>query len=104
MQGWGARMTMVQPNLSQGPLQGTDKTTDIAIEGNALFEVEVDNAGNRKTETGLAWSLVKVERNYQWYRSNNSWSYEPVTFTKAIATGRIDASATAEAEIRMPVP
>jgi flagellar basal-body rod protein FlgG len=47
MQGWGAKMTMVQPNLTQGPLQGTDKKTDIAIEGNALFEVQVDDAGNR---------------------------------------------------------
>ena len=30
---------------------------------------------------GALWTLVKVERNYQWYRSGNSWNYEPVTFT-----------------------
>ncbi|BCH23999.1 alpha-2-macroglobulin family protein [Mesorhizobium sp. L-8-3] len=77
---------------------------EVPMGGTAGFKViAVDNAGNRKAETGLAWSLLKVERNYQWYRSNNSWNYEPVTFTKAIASGTIDASATAEAEIRMPV-
>ncbi|MGG1634762.1 flagellar hook-basal body protein [Paenibacillus sp. FSL A5-0031] len=57
-QGWGSRMTMVQPNLSQGPMQGTDKDTDIAIEGNALFEVEVDNAGNRAYTRNGAFQLT----------------------------------------------
>lgn len=46
-QGWGARMTMVQPNLAQGPMKATDLATDLAIEGNALFEVVVDDAGTR---------------------------------------------------------
>jgi flagellar basal-body rod protein FlgG len=46
-QGWGSRLTMAQPDLSQGPLQQTNQPYDIAIEGNALFEVIVDGAGNR---------------------------------------------------------
>ncbi|HTG70264.1 MAG TPA: flagellar hook-basal body protein [Candidatus Udaeobacter sp.] len=57
-QGWGSRMTMVQPNLSQGPLQGTDKETDLAIEGNALFEVEVDDAGSRAYTRNGAFQLT----------------------------------------------
>lgn len=57
-QGWGSKMTMVQPNLSQGPMQGTDKETDIAIEGNALFEVEVDSAGNRAYTRNGAFQLT----------------------------------------------
>ncbi|WP_141506502.1 flagellar hook-basal body protein [Paenibacillus luteus] len=57
-QGWGSRMTAIQPNLSQGPLQGTDKDTDIAIEGNALFEVEVDGAGNRAYTRNGAFQLT----------------------------------------------
>lgn len=60
-QGWGSRMTAVQPNLSQGPLQGTDKDTDIAIEGNALFEVEVDGAGNRAYTRNGAFQLTVGE-------------------------------------------
>jgi flagellar basal-body rod protein FlgG len=57
-QGWGSKMTMVQPNLSQGPMQGTDKESDIAIEGNALFEVEVDTAGNRAYTRNGAFQLT----------------------------------------------
>ncbi|QHT63472.1 flagellar hook-basal body protein [Paenibacillus lycopersici] len=45
-QGWGSRLTMVQPDLSQGPLQQTDQPFDVAIEGNALFQVQVDNDGH----------------------------------------------------------
>ncbi|HWK65935.1 MAG TPA: MG2 domain-containing protein [Rhizobiaceae bacterium] len=72
--------------------------------GTAGFKViAVDADGNRKGEPGLAWSLVKIERNYQWYRSGNAWNYEPVTFTRAVANGAIDASATAEADLRLPV-
>lgn len=60
-QGWGSKMTMVQPNLSQGPMQGTDKETDLAIEGNALFEVEVDSAGNRAYTRNGAFQLTVGE-------------------------------------------
>ncbi|RED57660.1 flagellar hook-basal body protein [Cohnella lupini] len=41
-QGWGARMTSLQTDMSQGVLQRTDNMTDVAIEGNALFEVRTD--------------------------------------------------------------
>ncbi|WP_337103557.1 flagellar hook-basal body protein [Paenibacillus sp. YIM B09110] len=57
-QGWGSHMTMVQPNLSQGPVKATDKETDLAIEGNALFEVEVDAAGNRAYTRNGAFQLT----------------------------------------------
>lgn len=57
-QGWGARMTMVEPNLSQGPMKGTDNLTDLAIEGNALFEVQVDGAGTRAYTRNGAFQLT----------------------------------------------
>lgn len=46
-QGWGSRMVMVQPDLSQGPIQKTESIYDVAIEGDALFEVQTDDAGSR---------------------------------------------------------
>ncbi|NBD26743.1 flagellar hook-basal body protein [Paenibacillus glycinis] len=45
-QGWGSRLTMVQPDMAQGPLKETDQPYDVAIEGNALFQVTVDDAGH----------------------------------------------------------
>lgn len=45
--GWGSRMVLVQPDLSQGPIQPTGNEYDIAIQGKALFEVATDTEGNR---------------------------------------------------------
>ncbi|WP_315923976.1 alpha-2-macroglobulin family protein [Mesorhizobium sp. SP-1A] len=59
--------------------------------------------GKREALKGASWSLVKVERNYQWYRNGGSWNYEPVTFTKAVANGTTDIAADAEATISLPV-
>ncbi|HTV70388.1 MAG TPA: alpha-2-macroglobulin family protein [Rhizobiaceae bacterium] len=72
--------------------------------GTATFKViAVDPDGNRKAASGLLWSLVRIERNYQWYRSGNYWNYEPITFTRAIANGTVDPTAEREAEISLPV-
>lgn len=38
-EGWGARLSSIMLDLSQGPLQETGVMTDVAIEGNGLFEV-----------------------------------------------------------------
>jgi uncharacterized protein YfaS (alpha-2-macroglobulin family) len=89
------RMIGIKPEFSGGevPQGSTAKFSIIAAEPD----------GTRTTLQGAEWSLVKVERNYQWYRSGNAWSYEPVTFTKAVANGRIDLEAGREATISVPV-
>ncbi|MGB6120004.1 MAG: alpha-2-macroglobulin family protein [Mesorhizobium sp.] len=65
--------------------------------------IAADPDGKRIDMGGLDWSLVKVERNYQWYRSNNSWSYEPVTFTTKVSDGKVDAKTDTETQITLPV-
>ena len=66
----------------------------------ATFKViAVNSDGERQSLAGLNWSLVKIERNYQWYRNGSSWNYEPVTFTKAVANGKVDVGADKEGEI-----
>ncbi|ODT30930.1 MAG: hypothetical protein ABS35_05935 [Kaistia sp. SCN 65-12] len=72
--------------------------------GTARFGlIAVDADGNRTALKGAAWSLVKVERNYQWYRSNGSWRYEAVEFTRAVADGSVDLDADKEAAVSLPV-
>ncbi|MFB9978626.1 MG2 domain-containing protein [Mesorhizobium kowhaii] len=72
--------------------------------GTAKFSlIAVDPDGKREALKGAQWTLVKVDRNYQWYRSNNSWNYEPVTFTKSIANGQVDLSADGDATVSVPV-
>jgi flagellar basal-body rod protein FlgG len=41
-QGWGTRLMSLQTDMSQGVLQQTGNVTDVAIEGNGLFEVRTD--------------------------------------------------------------
>jgi flagellar basal-body rod protein FlgG len=40
--GWGAKLSSMQLDLSQGSLKETGSMTDVAIEGNAMFEVRPD--------------------------------------------------------------
>ncbi|MDP3896320.1 MAG: alpha-2-macroglobulin family protein [Mesorhizobium sp.] len=72
--------------------------------GNAAFSViAVDPNGERQDLSGMDWSLVRVERNYQWYRANDSWNYEPVTFTTQVADGKLDVTAAKDGVISVPV-
>ncbi|MGB3833968.1 MAG: alpha-2-macroglobulin family protein [Mesorhizobium sp.] len=72
--------------------------------GTAKFSlIAVSPDGGRTALQGATWSLVKVERNYQWYRSGGSWNYEPVTLTKAVADGTADIAANGEATVSLPV-
>jgi uncharacterized protein YfaS (alpha-2-macroglobulin family) len=58
--------------------------------------------GSRQAMNGLTWKLIKVERNYQWYRQGNSWRYEPVAHTKQVETGTLSVTPDG-ADISVPV-
>ena len=65
--------------------------------------IALDPSGARLDMADLTWSLVKLERSYQWYRHDNSWNYEPVEFTRLVADGTISASADRAISLSMPV-
>ena len=70
----------------------------------AEFEIiAVEKDGSRISMPGLKWSLVKLERHYQWYSSDGGWNYEPVTSTKKIAGGAIYADSEDKNKISAPV-
>ncbi|WP_309083058.1 alpha-2-macroglobulin family protein [Chelativorans sp.] len=72
--------------------------------GTAGFRViAVDPAGNRIAMPGLKWSLLKVERDYQWYRSDGAWNYEPITRTSLVQNGTIAAAPDSEPQLSLPV-
>lgn len=48
--------------------------------------------GEKKSGSGLRWKLLKVERDYQWYRDGTSWKYEPVLSTKKVQDGTVDVT------------
>jgi uncharacterized protein YfaS (alpha-2-macroglobulin family) len=71
---------------------------------NVSFKViAVSPDGERQDLKGLDWSLARIERNYQWYRSDGSWNYEPVEFSSKVADGKIDALAGSEGSLSLPV-
>lgn len=50
--GWGARLSSMQLDLTQGVLQFTGNSTDVAVEGNGLFEVELADGSRAFTRHG----------------------------------------------------
>ncbi len=91
------------PVLPAGPMIGLAPEFEdgaVAENSTASFKViAVAPDGARQALEGANWSLVRVERNYQWYREGNSWKYEPVDHTTQIADGTIDIPADAPATL-----
>tara|TARA_R100001129_G_scaffold173655_2_gene145353 strand:+ start:5131 stop:10584 length:5454 start_codon:yes stop_codon:yes gene_type:complete len=69
----------------------------------AFSLIAVDAEGERIAMPGTEWSLVKVERNYQWYRTGSSWNYEAVDYSTEIADGTIDLATDEPARVEAPV-
>ncbi|MGN6470345.1 MAG: MG2 domain-containing protein, partial [Rhizobiaceae bacterium] len=94
----------VKPN---GPRIGIrPATSDGSVPENSVAKfavIAVDPSGKKIDMPGLNWSLVKLVRNYQWYRDGSSWRYEPIDVTQKIADGHVDVSANGEASISAPV-
>jgi hypothetical protein len=54
-------------------------------------------------ESGLKWSLSKIDTNYQWYRDNGTWKWEAITTTREVANGTVDTLASGPATIAAKV-
>ncbi len=76
----------------------TDRQT--SENSSASFKVISASAdGERTALDGLKWTLVKIDRNYQWYRDGSSWRYEAVNFSTKVADGTISTKVDEEATI-----
>lgn len=72
--------------------------------GTAEFDIVVVGPDGRALEAdGLTWEVARVERRYQWYRTDGSWNYEPVTISKRIANGTLDLEAGQLGRLSVPV-
>lgn len=74
----------------------------VAENSEARFQVIGVKDEARAALSGLKWRLVKVERNYQWYREDNGWRFEPVLSTSKVADGTLDVGADG-ATLAVPV-
>ncbi|MCO5734501.1 alpha-2-macroglobulin family protein [Rhizobium sp. SSA_523] len=77
---------------------------DLAENAVANFNlVMIGDDGLRKSAEDLHWKLVKIERDYQWYREGSSWRYEPVNRTRQVADGRVSVEASQGGRLSLPV-
>jgi len=69
----------------------------------AFNVILVSPDGERIAGSGLTWKLDRLETEYQWYRANGNWNYEPITTPRRIDSGTIDVPATDPATISASV-
>jgi uncharacterized protein YfaS (alpha-2-macroglobulin family) len=99
--------TVSLPVLSLKPMIGIKAQfkNGAAPEGlPAAFQViAIDPEGKLLPLRGAAWTLKRLEIDYQWFNSDGYWRYEAVTRTQKIANGQIDIGAEAPATFSWPL-
>jgi uncharacterized protein YfaS (alpha-2-macroglobulin family) len=91
---------MKQPRIGIKPLFKTRLGEGDA----ARFEAIVVGAdGKAVAAKGMKWSLLRLEQRWQWYSRDGRWAYEPVTRTRRVASGTVDAAPGAPARIEARV-
>jgi uncharacterized protein YfaS (alpha-2-macroglobulin family) len=64
--------------------------------------IVIDPDGKKQAKQGLSWKLIKIDRDYQWYRDGSSWRFEPVTKTSQVANGMVNVT-TDGGKVSVPV-
>ncbi len=98
--------SLTLPILPKSPVLAIRKNFSGNLQegGTASFDVVmVTPEGQRLAQNGVGWTLSKIDRTYQWYREDGTWSYEAVKSTRRVADGRIDVTADTPARITTPV-
>jgi len=105
--GRAVEKTLTRPIAPSGPVIGIRPLFegDGAPEGStARFDaIAVSAEGARIPASGLEWTLDRLETDYQWYRTNGTWTWEPITRSRRIAAGTVDVATDAPARIEAPV-
>jgi hypothetical protein len=55
--------------------------------------IAVDSAGKLTPVKGAAWTLKRLTRDWQWFKTDGEWRWEGVTRTSKIAGGTLDLAA-----------
>ncbi len=102
--GRAVQRSVTLPILPAGPVLGIRKTFGTLREGaSATFEVAAARPDGTRLQGEATWTLLRVERRYQWYRADGRWAYEPVKTTTKITNGRAALESGAPAKLAMPV-
>ena len=90
------------PVRARGALIGVKKDFDESLSAgeSASFEaIAVSAGGANVVRRKVAWSLYKLDNDYQWFNVDGRWDFEPVKSSRKLADGVIDISVDAPAKI-----
>ncbi|MBX9588887.1 MAG: alpha-2-macroglobulin family protein [Hyphomonadaceae bacterium] len=66
----------------------------------ASFETIMLGPDGKAVEAkGLKWELLRLDQRWQWYSRDGAWAFEPVTSTRRVASGVVDAMPGTPAKI-----
>jgi len=89
------------PRIGVSPLFDGGSLAEGSIAG---FEVIAISADLARADLGEAeWELLRLERDFEWYRYDGRWNYEAVTRSSRIANGDIALETGAPARIDVAV-
>ncbi len=80
----------VKPGFEQTVREGAPARFELAAFG---------PDGRRVAASGLAWTLSRIDKRYQWYRDGGSWTYRLLETTERVASGSVDTPAEGAAAI-----
>ncbi|MCJ2096612.1 alpha-2-macroglobulin family protein [Methylobacterium sp. J-072] len=97
--------SLTLPILPSGPVLALRKTfSELKAGDRAGFEAAFAAPdGTLLARPGVTWTLSRVERTYQWYRSDGRWSFEAVKTSRRVASGSLDLTAGGPGRIEAPV-
>jgi uncharacterized protein YfaS (alpha-2-macroglobulin family) len=73
-------------------------------ETDAAFEIVMLDASNKAAATDkLAWTLTRLDTNWQWYRRDGNWTYEAVTVKRKVGSGSLATLADAPAKLAQKI-
>jgi uncharacterized protein YfaS (alpha-2-macroglobulin family) len=77
----------------------------VAENARAGFQaIAVDGDGKRIALSGVTYSWVREDTNYQWYQDSGSWKYKSVTRDRLITSGTMALGATAPVRLAQALP
>lgn len=94
------------------------RTHDVAIGIRPVFEggsvpenaragfeaIALDPEGKRIALSGLTFSWVREDTNYQWFQTNGEWRYQPTTRDRLITSGGTSIAGNAPARLDQALP
>ena len=86
--GHGARVSATQKMFTQGSLQSTENKTDLALEGEGFFKVQLYDGTDAYTRDG-SW---KIDSNRQMVTSNGYLMNPPITFPEDFVAESVSIS------------